>query len=211
MRVKFNSIQSFQFKIIMLSENFIMNCINMEKVLSQHHIRASADEIKKLMPSDLTYEKYYGLFAAPIIPIEPITKPVLTEEVKTKITEIETSTPTKLIEDIQETSFSDPKSPPPSENISEPLSATQPKQDDQWVTIKTRSKKKPQESSQSKFESLAEQQLSSNKNKKKSLKKRLKEIQDLCKKQAAGEKLDPNQLQKIQNKKSLEKDLSALS
>ena len=61
-----------------------------------------------------------------------------------------------------------------------------------------------------KFENFAEIQLSSNKNKKKSLKKKLKEIKELLLKQASGEKLNPQQLEKVHNKEKLEKELNFL-
>ena len=88
-------------------------------------------------------------------------------------------------------------------------------EDIEWVTVKTRSKKKTEsdafQSSPVKFETLAEQQLSSNKNKKKAVKKKLKEIKELQKKQADGLKLNPHQLLKLQNKEALEKELVSLT
>lgn len=88
-------------------------------------------------------------------------------------------------------------------------------EDIEWVTVKTRSKKKTEsdtfQASPVKFETLAEQQLSSNKNKKKAVKKKLKEIKELQKKQADGLKLNPHQLLKLQNKEALEKELVSLT
>lgn len=188
--------------------------INMETGLSQYPVCEFADEIKKLLPSDLTYEEYYGLFPVYGTVSHSVVKPRVVEEVKVKSEPDEVLTPKKNVEVVkaeQETDEIKTDSPSYTKNSHEPTSVSPSKADDQWVTIKTRSKKKLQDPSLVKFESLAEQQLSSNKNKKKAIKKKLKEIQELCKKQAAGEKLDPNQLQKIQNKKNLEKDLSALS
>lgn len=192
----------------------MLKWIKMDKVLSQYPACEFADEIKKLLPSELTYEVFYGLFPVYGTVQPSVVKPSVVEEVKVKIDPDEVLTTKKIVEvvkDEQEIDEVKTDSPSPTKNNDEPSSVSPSKADDQWVTIKSRSKKKIQDPSLAKFESLAEQQLSSNKNKKKSIKKKLKEIQDLCKRQAAGEKLDPNQLQKIQNKKNLEKDLSAFS
>jgi uncharacterized protein with WD repeat len=159
--------------------------------------RPTPAEIQMTMPSEVSFEDYYGLTQFPKLqsqpppPSKPIENPVNSKNL----------------------SVEDPPSPPPSlQTISENTS-TSPLKDrekEDWVTVKNRGKKKPQEGV-SKFESLAEQQLNNNKTKKKSIKKKLKDIQDLLKKQSTGEKLDSNQIAKIQNKKNLEKELASLA
>lgn len=161
-------------------------------------LRSNPVEIQKMMPSNISFEDYYGLSEFPKISHTAVPEPrpiVIHQEAKKLVVE-------------------EPPSPPPSLVSPEPTSISPLKErekeavEDEWVTVKNRGKKKAQETA--KFESLAEQQMNNSKSKKKSIKKKLKDIQDLIKKQAAGEKLDNNQLMKIQSKKSLEKELAAL-
>ncbi|OMJ93311.1 hypothetical protein SteCoe_3778 [Stentor coeruleus] len=177
----------------------------------------TGSEARQAFSSNLTYEEFYGLtdtlfsyppgFEAKIIDEKPL---VETKPIETKLV-IETKPPVEtkpivvekfLVEEIKESSQSPIK---------------EKAENEEWVTVKNRSKKKNQEGGSSaaspsiKFESLAEQQLSSNKNKKKSLKKKLKEIKDLIQKQQSGEKLNGQQLQKVQNKEKIERELSSLN
>ncbi|OMJ76535.1 hypothetical protein SteCoe_24073 [Stentor coeruleus] len=164
----------------------------------------------------------------PQIETKPVveTKPVETKPVEVKLV-IETKPPVETkqavvekspVEEIKELSQSPDKETsqsPLKESSQSPVKEKA--ENEEWVTVKNRSRKKGQEggpiaaSPSAKFESLAEQQLSSNKNKKKSIKKKLKEIKDLIQKQQSGEKLNAQQLQKIQNKEKIERELSSLN
>ena len=161
-------------------------------------LRPNPVEIQKMMPSSISFEDYYGLSEFPKISHRIVTEPKLI---------VINQVPKKL-------AVEEPPSPPPSlvspttASISPFKEREKEAVEDEWVTVKNRGKKKAQETT--KYESLAEQQMSNSKSKKKSIKKKLKDIQELIKKQAAGEKLDNSQLMKIQSKKSLEKELAAL-
>ena len=155
----------------------------------------SSSEIRNNFPKNVSFEEFYGI-ADPSTSFPPGFEPKTQPEKKLEPEEIKKEEPKEI------------KSP-----------SKEKTEEEDWVTVKPKKKKKaaadfPQSSSNpiEKFDSLAEMQLSSNKsNKKKSLKKKLKEIKALVQKQAAGEKLNPQQIQKIQNKEKLEKDLAALS
>lgn len=202
----------------------------------------TGSEARQAFPSNLTYEEFYGItdtlysyppgFEAKIIDEKPKvdekpqvetkpiieTKPVETKPVEAKLV-VETKPPVETrpvvvekspVEEIKELSQS-----PVKESSQSPVKEKA--ENEEWVTVKNRSRKKIQEggptaaSPSAKFESLAEQQLSSNKNKKKSIKKKLKEIKDLIQKQQSGEKLNAQQLQKIQNKEKIERELASLN
>jgi hypothetical protein len=151
-------------------------------------------EIRQNFPISMSYEEFYGI---------TVTGPPPGFEEKKEI----------------------PNPAPVTEKkVEEPLPHIPPKEkseEDAWVTVKPKLRKKvlneapssiKSSAPQQVFESLAEIQLSSNKaNKKKVLKKKLKEIKELQKKQMDGEKLDPQQLQKVQNKEKLERELFALN
>ena len=166
----------------------------------ESQIRSNPVEIQKMMPSNISFEDYYGLSDFPKISHMTVTEPkpiVIHQEPKKLVVEEPPSPPPSLVS-------------PATASIS-PLKEKEKEKEaveDEWVTVKNRGKKKAQEAA--KYESLAEQQMSNTKSKKKSIKKKLKDIHELIKKQAAGEKLDNNQLMKIQSKKGLEKELAAL-
>jgi len=88
--------------------------------------------------------------------------------------------------------------------------------DEEWVTIKTKPKKKAvikfdSPTVQSEFNTLAEYQLSAgNVKNKKNLKKKLKEIVQLEAAYHRGEKLDPQQKAKLQTKEKLEREIASL-
>ncbi|CAG9314960.1 unnamed protein product [Blepharisma stoltei] len=101
-----------------------------------------------------------------------------------------------------------------------PVKPLNPKPADEWVTIKAKPKKKAPKKvessgslpiSQSDFNTLAEFQVSASLTKnKKTLKKKLKEIQQLEEAYNRGEKLDPQQLLKLQSKDKTERELASL-
>mgnify|MGYP000453263042 CR=1 FL=1 len=116
--------------------------------------------------------------------------------------------------------------PPPGFNSQEEVKelpkeeAKQPsKEPESWVQVKSKSRKKLQKkpksepvvSAKPKEGSLAEVQLSASlAKKKKNLKKKLKEIEQLEARKQRGEKLDPQQLSKISSKAQVEKDLKSI-
>lgn len=99
-----------------------------------------------------------------------------------------------------------------------PSKVQTPKTDEEWVTVKSKPKKKaPAKSestlpvSQAEYSTLAEFQVSaSNTKNKKTLKKKLKDIQLLEQAHNRGEKLDPQQLAKVQSKAKVERELAGL-
>lgn len=150
-------------------------------------------DIRSNFPANMTYEEFYG------IP-DVITLPPGFEEKKVPVAK-------------------DPSPEPIKELKKTPEILKVQTEEDAWVTVKPKTRKKgasdvavvKSNTSAQKFDSFAEMQMSSNKNKKKALKKKLKEIKDLLQKQSTGEKLNPQQLQKVQNKEKLEKELGALN
>ncbi|CAG9312496.1 unnamed protein product [Blepharisma stoltei] len=126
-----------------------------------------------------------------------------------------------------DTKVSDPKPLPqksepilPTSKSQSPIKPHTPKDEDEWVTVKSKPKKKPSKKSdsnsslpisQSDFNTLAEFQVSASITKnKKTLKKKLKEIQLLEEAYKRGEKLDPQQMMKLQSKEKIERELESL-
>ena len=207
----------------------------MENPVSYKSIRDTLDEgLRGLIPSNLTYEEFYWIVDKNILPpgFDPIPatgpKKVPSNQKELKVKETKES-PIKKIEDpvsppkdqILPKKVEEVKSPKSIQPTPEhPVSETKPKEKepekspDEWVTVKTRSKKKvevePSLIPGIKSDPTPDQQASA-KNKKKALKKRLKEIKDLIKKQSEGQKLNPHQQQKIQNKEALEKEILSLT
>ena len=208
----------------------------MENPVSYKSIRDMLDqEVRGLIPNNLTYEEFHWIVDKNILPPgfdqSPGTEPkkVLIDQKEVKVEERKKEKPLKKIEDpvsppkdpIVPSKVEEVKSPKSVRAIPEqPVSDTKPKEKepekspDEWVTVKTRSKKKveaePSQIPGIKSDPTPDQQASA-KNKKKALKKRLKEVKDLIKKQSEGQKLNPHQQQKVQNKEALEKEILSLT
>ena len=168
----------------------------------------SISEIRAKFPIGMTYEKFYGITDLSMGP-----PPGFEEEKKVVVATQPVIEPKHSQEKEQHT-------PTTKEAVSAPSPIKEKSEEDSWVTVKPKTRKKipgndapllKNNSSAPRFDSFAEIQLSSNKNKKKSLKKKLKEIKDLLLKQASGEKLNQQQLEKVQNKDKLEKELNYIT
>lgn len=209
----------------------------MDNPPSDKSIRDMVDEnFRGLIPKNLTFEEFYWIVDKNILPpgfdltlaIEhkekslkkveevkvPEISPQIAEKPKEKV-EVPVVEEIKTLEIVKESEKTLKTSQP---EIKEPEYKAKQKDlepvADEWVTVKNRSKKKPDPEPVQipgiKSDPPVDQQASL-KNKKKALKKRLKEVKDLIKKQSEGQKLNPHQLQKIQNKEALEKEILSLA
>ena len=162
---------------------------------------------KSAFSKQMTYEEFYGITDFSSAP------PGFEEKKQTKVSSVPEEKQTKLVPE-------EKKQPKVSFLPEQPKKQPNPvpNEEEDWVTVKPKPKHKSKSEAvikklppSQKFETFVEMQLSTNKtNKKKAIKKKLKEIKELQQKQKNGEKLNPQQLEKIQNKEKLEKELISL-